>query len=320
MKRGIYMSNLISVIIPVFNKEMYIENSIKSVISQTHSNFELIVIDDGSTDQSAKVINEIKNQENEKIKYFFQSNKGVSAARNYGLSIAKGKYICFLDADDLYLPTFLEEMLMNIGDKNVIYCGSLIKKNEHVKKNNITFLNGDIMANYLLNSTTPNTNSWMIKKDLIDKHNIYFPLKYSIGEDMIFFSKILFYDKEIIGLNKHLTIYNSIVLGSLTYNIGDKIKEDLEWMEDLIEFIYKNEKNNLRKIKLTKAIKSYRIPASIIYKIQIMNGDITKKRNVFLFHQKSFNNFKFNNGIRSIKLYLNYILLRRKLKLGELQK
>ena len=98
-----------SVIIPLYNKEAFVEKNIMSVLSQTFYDYELIVINDGSTDNSLSVAQTmLKGQNNARI--INQANSGVSAARNKGINEAKGDYICFLDADDWWEPTFLEEM------------------------------------------------------------------------------------------------------------------------------------------------------------------------------------------------------------------
>lgn len=94
-----YINGLVSIIIPVFNAEKYIEETIKSCLEQHYENVEIILIDDGSTDNSKKIINRFLSVNN--ISYYTQVKKGVSTARNLGLDKAKGEFIQFLDADDL---------------------------------------------------------------------------------------------------------------------------------------------------------------------------------------------------------------------------
>lgn len=101
------MDSLVSIVVPAYNAEKFIDETISSVLTQTYSNWELILIDDGSTDNTSALIG--KHSNNSKIKYFFQTNQGVSAARNNGIRKATGKYIAFLDADDYWLPNNLEE-------------------------------------------------------------------------------------------------------------------------------------------------------------------------------------------------------------------
>lgn len=102
--------SLISVIIPVYNGECYVAEAIDSVLNQTYKNIELIVIDDGSTDGTAAIV---KNYEN--IIYFYQENRGLGAARNQGVDLAKGEYLAFLDADDYWLPEKLEQQLAQLS-------------------------------------------------------------------------------------------------------------------------------------------------------------------------------------------------------------
>ncbi len=93
------MSALVSVVVPVYNLEKYIENCLKSIVAQTYKNLEIICIDDGSTDGSARIIKEFAGTD-ERIKYFYQRNQGLSATRNEGIRISTGEYILFIDADD----------------------------------------------------------------------------------------------------------------------------------------------------------------------------------------------------------------------------
>lgn len=99
---------MISVIIPLYNKEHYVAKTISSVLAQTYQNFELIIVNDGSTDHSAEIVSSFSDS---RIRYVEQANGGVSSARNHGLRLAKGDFIAFLDADDTWYPDFMEQML-----------------------------------------------------------------------------------------------------------------------------------------------------------------------------------------------------------------
>ena len=96
-----------SIIIPVFNKEQFIAKTLKSVLDQSFADFEIIIINDGSTDQSGAKILDYKDP---RIHYFSKGNEGVAIARNSGIDKAKGEYICFLDADDYWYPDFLKTL------------------------------------------------------------------------------------------------------------------------------------------------------------------------------------------------------------------
>ena len=103
----------VSIIIPVYNSENYIDRCLNSVLNQTYQNFEILVINDGSTDNSQKIIDDYKYKYPEKIIAIEQENKGVSVTRNESMQRANGKYIMFIDNDDYieanYVETFLKE-------------------------------------------------------------------------------------------------------------------------------------------------------------------------------------------------------------------
>lgn len=106
----------ISIVIPVYNCGKFIEETLNSILNQTYSDFEIIAIDDGSTDNSAEII-ETCAKKDSRIKLIKQENAGVSCARNKGIQLSQGEYIAFCDADDLYLPTTIET-LVNAIEKN----------------------------------------------------------------------------------------------------------------------------------------------------------------------------------------------------------
>lgn len=101
-----------SVIIPLYNKENFIENTLRSVLNQSFTDFEIIIVNDGSTDASEE---KAKQFIDTRIRYYSKENDGVSTARNYGIALAQSDYISFIDADDYWYPNFLQEMFANIN-------------------------------------------------------------------------------------------------------------------------------------------------------------------------------------------------------------
>lgn len=99
----------ISVIIPVYNVEKYLRECLDSVVNQTFKDIEIICVDDGSTDKSLEILQEYKRKD-DRFVILQQRHSGAGAARNYGLKLAEGKYIQFLDSDDYFEPTLLEEL------------------------------------------------------------------------------------------------------------------------------------------------------------------------------------------------------------------
>ncbi|MCR5546946.1 MAG: glycosyltransferase, partial [Lachnospiraceae bacterium] len=108
-----YSSGLVSIITPLYNGKNYIVSTMESVIDQTYENWEMIIVDDGSTDGSKELVEEfLSNRKESRIKLFENpSNLGISATRNSGLEKAKGQYICFLDSDDLWDQNKIEKEL-----------------------------------------------------------------------------------------------------------------------------------------------------------------------------------------------------------------
>lgn len=118
------MKELVTVVIPTYNRAKYIEETIKSVIGQKYPNIEIIVIDDGSTDNTEQVVSKYRSQ----LTYIHQENSERGASRNHGLRLAKGKFIAFLDSDDLWLPDKISqelEMLQNNPAAGVVYSDAL---------------------------------------------------------------------------------------------------------------------------------------------------------------------------------------------------
>ena len=118
---------IVSIIIPCYNSEKYLKETIKSVTSQTYSLWECILINDGSKDKTEQIILDVKNQD-QRFKYIYQENSGVCVARNNAIQNAVGKYILCLDADDLISPNFLEETVKVLEEKpEVTVVTSLVK-------------------------------------------------------------------------------------------------------------------------------------------------------------------------------------------------
>ncbi|WP_308990859.1 glycosyltransferase family 2 protein [Mariniflexile litorale] len=121
-----------SVIIPLYNKENYVNKTLQSILSQTFTDFEIIIINDGSTDNS---IEEVKKTNDPRIKLYNQTNQGLSGARNSGIKKATANYIAFIDADDFWLPHHLEQLhnlINNYPDKGLYCTGYTIQKSTSV--------------------------------------------------------------------------------------------------------------------------------------------------------------------------------------------
>lgn len=181
-----------SVIIPLYNKSGYIRKTINSVLSQTYKNFEIIIVNDGSTDDSLKIV---KEYENDKIKIYSKLNSGVSDTRNYGVNKANYDYIAFLDADDVFLPNHLGNLynLIKQYPNNDLYCTAYDIVCRNGKTNSISCKNDEnsinfILEDYCLSSfemrySVITSSSVCIKKSLFIKSN-GFNIDTKYGEDL----------------------------------------------------------------------------------------------------------------------------------------
>lgn len=118
------MNELVSIIVPVYNAEKYLSDALNSVIKQTYSNWECLIIDDGSTDSSQSIAERFTKHD-DRFRYYFQNNKGASSARNMGVQKSSGEYIQYLDADDVIYPQKLSRMLSEysiLKRNEVLYC------------------------------------------------------------------------------------------------------------------------------------------------------------------------------------------------------
>lgn len=162
-----------SIVVPVYNTEKYLKRCIDSVLNQTYKNFEIIIINDGSKDNSKEILNEYKN--NKQIKIINQENHGLSYSRNVGIKEASGDYILFLDSDDFYQIELLETLNKNITNEEIIKFGFMDFKNSTQTPNKtIKFKNykGIFALKHLIESRTIFEMAWMyaFKKDYMQKY------------------------------------------------------------------------------------------------------------------------------------------------------
>ena len=179
---------LVSVIIPVFNGEKYLEECIKSLINQTLKNCEFIFINDGSTDSSKEIIEKYKLLDS-RIKLINQENQGVSVARNNGLEQAQGEFIGFVDADDYIESEMYERLYFKLKetDSDFIMCNFNTTVDGHSKTSKYPYQDGNIMSKeYIIENILYKMISngslyaiWnkLYKKELINKYNIRFILE-----------------------------------------------------------------------------------------------------------------------------------------------
>lgn len=238
----------LSIIVPVYNTEKYIERCITSILNQEFDNFQLIIINDGSKDNSEKIINKlIKGYDN--VIYKKIKNSGVAHARNVGLSYAAGEYIGFVDSDDYIEKDMYAKMYdMAINKKSEIVCCAYNKimkdYNKEIHPKNVQCFGESLLKskNILFNSN-PYITQKIFKRELLSKNNILFDEDLRIFEDLLFTYKLFLLSNKIYYVDECLYNYNCENETSLTRNFTEKMFDAFPALERLISF-YRERYNN----------------------------------------------------------------------------
>lgn len=190
-------SKTVSVIIPVYNPGPILEKCLESIINQSYRSLEIILINDGSSDNSDEICRRFADND-QRIVYISQLNSGVSATRNRGISTATGQYVCFIDSDDFVDPDYVSAMIdaATASDADIVIQGLKTLENDVVtgetkfnpSHTNVKELSEDLFDR-IYNYAGPYCK--LFKTELLRKHNITFPTDISYGEDAVFYFKYL---------------------------------------------------------------------------------------------------------------------------------
>lgn len=197
----------ISIIIPIYNARTYLMECLHSVLQQSYPNFEVICVDDGSTDESGMICQRLAEQDG-RLKYLRQENAGVSAARNLGLDYATGDYICFVDADDCIAKDFLSTLLNGIKGNDAIICdftqGEGLGHKGRIKEVSVKQIINDIVFERIKH---PGLYCFMYKSDIIKDNDIRFVVGCIKNEDTEFYLNYLACCNGIIALTSYVGYY-----------------------------------------------------------------------------------------------------------------
>jgi glycosyltransferase involved in cell wall biosynthesis len=267
---------LVSVIIPAYNVEKYIEEAINSVLSQTYLNIEIIVVDDGSIDNTKRLVDHYLGKN--RIIYLFQNNKGLSGARNTGIKVARGEYIALLDADDLFLPTKIEKQVSfmeNNKDCDFCYCDVnffIDGKPEKILKSHYKYYSGNIFK-YLIKGSFVNPSTLFFKKQTSDIFGV-FDESFKRAEDLEYYLRVSLLGAKFCFVDELLFLSRIRKSGNF--------QSDYVLMQSSILKIFENVKLKLspEKIKeysLNNIINKRKSKLALVY---LINGDRKSCRNI----------------------------------------
>jgi len=225
------MKDLISIIIPVYNAEKYLEKCIESILVQTYKEYELILVDDGSKDNSGKICDAYAEKDG-RIRVIHKKNAGVSAARNTGIENAKGEFIAFVDSDDWLEKESLEILHREIIGQNADLAAGAFER--ITRKGNIkhsfkteAYTDGEIAKNIidLIGFLCGTVWAKLFRRNIITNEQILFNPEIPMGEDSLFLMTYMQFCKKIVLHNELVYNYNCLVEGSAARKFYEKYDE-----------------------------------------------------------------------------------------------
>lgn len=311
---------------PLYNNEIYIVEAIQSVINQTYKDWELIIINDASTDNSKFIVQKFLEEEKDNRIVFIdlKENKGVSFARNLGMKKAKGEYISFLDSDDLWDKNFLNELYRKIKETNgkLVYSKfAYFYNGDNIKINKAVMREGKIDKFIVKKKCRYETEypfhicAILVKKSLIETYKIKFPEEQNLFEDGLFLSKLICIT-DIVSVNKVLMYYRQHQT-SITHKKYTKKEylQELLFLERLLDFtkIYNIYFYNI--VYKYYIYRVYRVILIILKKDKIESSIklINKYNNILNFFIRD-DYYKWNDRLKCRMILLNSKILLKVLK------
>ena len=224
----------VSVIVPIFNSENYLEKCLDSILSQTLNDIEIILIDDGSTDASLQIIKQYAKKYNN-IKYKTKKNEGQAIARNLGIEMATGEFISFVDSDDYIENTMMEELYRNAieNSSDIVICDYIEEcPNKKIEKKSLFINTENLAKSYILSVAGP--CSKIIRTEIFKKNDIKF-LENNIYEDLAIIPTLALYTEKISYCEEvlyHYVIRNNSTMQQTDYN------KKLESIFNVMNFLY----------------------------------------------------------------------------------
>lgn len=261
----------VSIIVPFYNVQLYIGDCLKSLLEQTYENYEIVLINDGSTDKSEEICCKF---DSKKIIKVYQENQGVSIARNNGISHAKGDYIIFVDSDDIVSKNYISELVNSLENFNADmsicnYTDNINEINKVKKVIKSKVVNAKEIHDNIIKNNLKEGYLWnkIFKKDVIERNNLKFQEGIRVWEDLYFVLEYLDKIKNVVILEKNLYYYRARV-GSAVNS-----KETANGLEDKLKILklillknnckqYEENYNGIKKLYVTILLKYLMLKAN----------------------------------------------------------
>lgn len=275
------MPDKVTVIIPTYNRSDSILRTLKSIINQSYRPLDIVIIDDGSQDNTKDVLQPyLAGGDNCTIRYFYQENAGVSAARNYGIKMARGEYISFCDSDDILLPGKIEKQVhyMKQEGADVSYGQVRYKSDTGEYLNHPEPASDDPALQFLFYKTLSQNDSWMFSRELFTEHNLSFRVGCSWGEDNEFLVKALFWAKKAVYFDfctAEITVGRDDGLSRFSW---EKAGRDVYIYEQIRSWLESHAPSEFRRKRYLNTINYYTIPAQVINRVWAGRQDKTGAR------------------------------------------
>ncbi len=311
------MKELISVIVPVYNVEKYLDNCVQSILRQSYTNLEIILIDDGSTDKSSQLCDEYS-QKDKRIKVIHKKNGGQSDARNVGITVATGKYIAFVDSDDYIDEQFLEQLYLAIkkNKSDISMCKykktyKLNEKNKKIYNKCIIYSPEEALRELLL---FQNADNYIWNK--LYKKELFFKLSFKVGKKMedlgiiyLIFSKA----KKIVSIDYEGYFYVQRE-GSTMWQVNSQlILDTMEMVNERFDYINKKFPQLVDEANINRLvfIKYYfedigKTNRKEMMKEKVLDGEYKFYKKNYLKYKREVNKTS-NSKVRMLDFYLLYI-------------
>lgn len=297
----------LSIIVPVYNSENFIEKCVDSIMNTKENDFEILLINDGSTDSTPKILKKISKKYNNVLVYN-NSNKGVSYSRNYGIKKAKGEYIMFVDADDELNKNWYENIKKYLFDYDIVYFS------KNIIKDNIEVLLKSIIGCNNKDICIAGPYSKIFKREMILKNNLKFEEKIINGEDMLFNIECLKNSNSFMTVNFSFYLYRKYI-GQSTKKYDERIlNSDLLFHKKLKMLL----KDFCIDIDERKKYMNFCLQNAIIMlydRISFLDTYEIAKRQIDLLYKEPYSStFKIKNSLINNKINLLFFSLYKKRK------